>query len=203
MSAPSGELRAFLAAWARNPVTMGAIAPSSRGLAELLASVVPTTGTPVVVELGSGTGAITNAIERRLPAGSTHVAVDANPAMVAYLRERCPGVDAVVGDAADLGALLEQRSITTVDAVVSGLPWALFTPTAQGNVLREIAGALGPDGVFATFAYSVARPLPTARRFRKRLQANFGEVVRTKTVWRNLPPAFGYLCRQPLQVSDR
>ena len=203
MTAPSGELRAFLAAWVRNPVSMGAIAPSSRGLAELLASVVPSAGAPMVVELGSGTGAITNAIERRLPAGATHIAVDANPAMVAYLRQRCPGVDAVVGDAAELGAVLEQRSITGVDAVVSGLPWALFTPTAQGNVLREIANALGPVGVFATFAYSVARPLPSAQRFRRRLQSNFNEVVRTKTVWANLPPAFGYLCRQPLQVSDR
>ncbi len=196
----SGEVRAFLSAWVRHPVRMGAVAPSSRGLAELLASVVPATGAPVVVELGPGTGAITDAIERRLPAGAAHLAVDANPAMVAYLRRRCPGVDAVVGDAAELGVLLEQRCMDGVDAVVSGLPWALFTPTAQGNVLSQIADALRPDGVFATFAYSVALPLPAAQRFRRRLQSNFDDVVRTKTVWRNLPPAFGYVCRRPLRM---
>ena len=44
--------RAFLAAFLRRPGTMGAVVPSSTRLSAVLASIVPTAGTPVVVELG-------------------------------------------------------------------------------------------------------------------------------------------------------
>ncbi|MCW2632547.1 MAG: SAM-dependent methyltransferase [Pseudonocardia sp.] len=197
MTAPSGELRAFLSAWVRSPATIGAVAPSSRRLAEQLASLVPDRGRPVVVELGSGTGAITNAIEQRLPAGASHVAIDANPAMVSYLHRRCPGVQALVGDARQLGVLLAEHSIRGADAVISGLPWALFTPTTQHAVLSQVASVLRPGGVFATFAYLPVMLLPTAQQFRRRLHDCFHDVTTTPTVWGNVPPAFCYVCRRP------
>ena len=62
-----GARRAFLAAALRNPGQFGAVAPSSPSLAGVIASVVPTAGAPVVVELGPGTGAVTTAIDARLP----------------------------------------------------------------------------------------------------------------------------------------
>jgi len=43
--------RAFLAAFLRRPGTMGAVVPSSTRLSAVLASIVPTAGAPVVVEL--------------------------------------------------------------------------------------------------------------------------------------------------------
>lgn len=196
MTAASGERRAFLSAWVRNPVSMGAVAPSSRRLAEQLASLVPSRGAPVVVELGSGTGAISNAIERRLPPAATHLAIDANPAMVAYLRQRCPGVQALVGDARELDRLLAEHSVGGLDAVISGLPWALFPRSAQEAVLSQVVGALRPGGVFATFAY-LPMPMPTAVQFRKRLRHCFQDVTTTRIVWRNVPPAYCYVCRQP------
>jgi phosphatidylethanolamine/phosphatidyl-N-methylethanolamine N-methyltransferase len=51
--------------------------------------------------------------------------------------------------------------------------------------------------VFATFAYRHGMALAAARRFRRTLHATFGEVVLTPTVWRNMPPAFVYVCRRP------
>ena len=54
MTASTDFLRAFL----RNPATTGAIAPSSERLARVLASVVHVSGSPTVVELGPGTGAV-------------------------------------------------------------------------------------------------------------------------------------------------
>ncbi len=197
MTVASGELRAFLSVWVRHPVTVGAVAPSSRRLAEELASLVPDRGVPVVVELGSGTGAISDAIERRLPAGASHLAIDANPAMVAYLRQRCPGVHAMVGDARELERLLAERSIDGVDAVISGLPWALFPPSAQQAVLAQVAAVLRPGGVFATFAYLPMLAMPSAQRFRRQLHDVFADVTTTRTVWGNVPPAFCYVCRRP------
>jgi phosphatidylethanolamine/phosphatidyl-N-methylethanolamine N-methyltransferase len=43
--------------------------------------------------------------------------------------------------------------------------------------------------------------LAAARRFRASLRATFDEVMISATVWRNLPPAFVYVCRRPLATG--
>lgn len=196
---PSGRTarRTFLRAALRSPAAVGAVAPSSAGLAELLASIVPRDGAPVVVELGPGTGAISAAIDRRLPPAGRHLAVELDPDMVAYLRRTRPALEVVPGDARELGALLAARDVTHVDAVISGLPWALFDTATQTAILAEVTRLIGPHGAFTTFAYLHGMPLHTARRFRRMLAATFDEMLISRTVWRNLPPAFGYICRRP------
>lgn len=189
--------RAFLAAALRRPATMGAIAPSSPRLGAVLASVVPRTGEPVVVELGPGTGAVSAVISERLPEGARHLAVELDPAMVEFLRRTHPGLDVVQGNAADLAKLLAERGIGRVDAVICGLPWALFDDATQTELLGEISRVIGDHGAFTTFAYLHGMTLGAARRFRRRLRATFDEVLVSATVWRNLPPAFVYVCRRP------
>jgi phosphatidylethanolamine/phosphatidyl-N-methylethanolamine N-methyltransferase len=191
--------RAFLAAALRRPATMGAIAPSSPRLGAVLASVVPRAGKPVVVELGPGTGAVSAVIAEKLPAGARHLAVELDPDMVGFLRRTHPGLEVIQGNAADLGALLAERGITKVDAVICGLPWALFDDTTQTALLGEISRVIGDRGAFTTFAYLHGMTLGAARRFRRRLRDTFDEVLVSATVWRNLPPAFVYVCRRPRQ----
>lgn len=189
--------RAFLAAALRRPATMGAVTPSSPRLAQVLASVVPGRGSPVVVELGPGTGAVSAVIAERLPPGGRHLAVELDPAMVAYLRRTRPDLEVVPGDAAQLASLLADRGITAVDAVICGLPWALFDDATQTEILDGISRVIGTTGAFTTFAYLHGMTLGAARRFRQTLRGTFEEVVVSATVWRNVPPAFVYLCRRP------
>jgi phospholipid N-methyltransferase len=163
----------------------------------VLASVVPRTGAPVVVELGPGTGAVSAVIAERLPVGARHLAVELDPDMVAYLRRTRPDLDVVPGNAAQLGTLLADRGISAVDAIICGLPWALFDDDTQTRLLGEISGAIGDTGAFTTFAYLHGMTLTAARRFRRTLRSTFDEVLVTATVWRNLPPAFVYVCRRP------
>jgi len=192
--------RAFLAAALRRPATMGAVAPSSERLGAVLAAIVPTTGQPVVVELGPGTGAVSAVITRRMPPGGRHLAVELDPSMVAFLRDTRPGLEVIEGNAADLGGLLAERGIEHVDAIICGLPWALFDDPTQTRLLAAISAAVGPTGAFTTFAYLHGMTLSAARRFRAALRATFEEVVITATVWRNLPPAFVYVCRRPREA---
>jgi phosphatidylethanolamine/phosphatidyl-N-methylethanolamine N-methyltransferase len=194
---PADAWRAFLAAFVRRPGTMGAVAPSSARLSAVLTSIVPTAGSPVVVELGPGTGAVSAAIDQRLPAGSRHLAVELDATMVEYLGRTRPGMEVVYGDARNLGKLLAERDVTHVDAVVCGLPWALFDEPTQHAVLSEVGEAIGPTGAFSTFAYVSGMALPAARRFRRTLRSRFEEVIVSATVWRNVPPAFVYVCRRP------
>lgn len=177
---------------------MGAVAPSSARLAAVLSSVVPRAGAPVVVELGPGTGAVSAVIAQRLPAGGRHLAVELDPDMVAYLRRTRPGLEVVPGDARELGKLLAEHGVDHVDAIICGLPWALFDDTVQSEVLAEIGRAIGDTGAFTTFAYVQGMALPAAHRFRAKLRGAFEEVLVSSTVWRNVPPAFVYVCRRPL-----
>lgn len=194
---PAAARRTFLRAFLRRPLTMGAVTPSSERLGAVLASVVPVSGTPTVVELGPGTGAVSAVIARRLPPGSRHLAVELDPAMVAHLRRAHPDLEVVPGDVRRLGALLAERGVTRADAVVCGLPWALFDDATQTELLAEISAAIGDGGAFTTFAYLHGMALPAAQRFRATLRAAFDEVQVTATVWRNVPPAFVYVCRRP------
>ncbi|MBB2915457.1 phospholipid N-methyltransferase [Streptosporangium becharense] len=187
----------FLRQWIRSPGTVGAVAPSSRRLAEEVASPIPHRGDPVIVELGPGTGAFTAEIQRRLGGRGHHMAVEINPELAGFLAARNPGVDVVVGDAAKLPELLRERGLERADAVVSGLPWAAFSDETQTRLLDAVTAIMGPHTAFTTFAYSFAKRLPPARRFRSRLLSTFEEVVVGRTVWGNLPPAFVYHARRP------
>jgi phospholipid N-methyltransferase len=80
--------------------------------------------------------------------------------------------------------------------IVSGLPWAAFGQELQDELLDAVTDTLAPDGAFTTFAYTLARWAPPARRLRRSLGAEFDEVVTGRTVWANVPPAFVYFCRR-------
>jgi phospholipid N-methyltransferase len=187
----------FVAACVREPARMGTFVPTSAASAEQLAQVIPSTGEPVVVELGAGTGAISEVIAKRLGGRGRHLAVEIDGELVRHLRATKPELEVIEGDASDLRKLLAEAGVGEVDAVVSALPWTLFPPALQDRILQEIAGALAPNGAFSTIAYLTGVPVPRGRRFRQRLDSTFDEVVVTNTVWRNVPPALSYLCRRP------
>lgn len=197
---PVRGLSVFVAAALRNPGLVGAVAPSSYGLGRVLATVVPTRGNPTVVELGPGTGTVSSAIERRMAPGGRHYAVEIDPSMADHLERAHPSMTVLRGDARELQVILEGNDVPQADAVVSGLPWSLFTEDRQSELLGQVHGVLAPGAAFSTFAYRHTTTLPGAQRFREMLHSHFDEVVESRTVWRNLPPAYAYICHQPLVV---
>lgn len=191
------SLPVFLATAVRRPDVVGAAWPSSQNLAGVLAEVVPCRGRPIVLELGAGTGAVSSAISRRLPAGGRHIAIEIDPRLADHLERAYPHITVRRGDAAQLERLLSGAAVDRADAVVSGLPWSLFDEDRQRRILTQVCRALTPGAGFSTFAYLHALPLAGARRFRRLLHAYFDEVVITRTVWGNLPPALAYVCWHP------
>ncbi|GAA2879326.1 methyltransferase domain-containing protein [Streptosporangium fragile] len=190
--AATGDTRTFLSAIVRHPHQLGAIAPSSKAVARLAASVVPDTPGAVVVELGAGGGVISDAIRDRLPPGGRQIAVELNDDMVRHLRRSRPWLEVVPGDAGDLGDLLTRAGVTRADAVVSSLPWTLFDDPQQEHVLGEIAASLVPGGRFSTVTTLAVMPIPRFRRFRTLLDRTFATVGTLGPVWHNIPPALVY-----------
>src|SRR3954454_2745885 len=118
----STDHRTFLRRALRRPALIAAPAPTGATLAAEIARVLPGTGTPTVVELGAGTGALSPAIRGRLSPGSRYIAVEVDGELVAHLRRRMPWLEVLHGDAADLATLLGGAGVGPVDVVVSSLP---------------------------------------------------------------------------------
>src|SRR6266513_5468153 len=80
----------FLRSWIEKPLHMGAVMPSSRVLARTMAQYVDVESKGPVVELGPGTGAITNALIEHGVDQKRLVLVEYNSGFYTLLRERYP-----------------------------------------------------------------------------------------------------------------
>jgi len=171
----------FFRLWLKDPFRIGAIAPSSRDLARAMASLVPDSQHYPIVELGGGTGVITQALlDRGIPAQKL-IVVERDPTLHDLLQKRFPAVNVVQGDAAHLGALLHPHGISKVSTVVSGLPLLVFRKSVQQEIIAAAFAVLERGAPFIQFTYGPFSPLP-----RKEL----GLVGRVrKRVLNNLPPA--------------
>ncbi|MBE4737801.1 MULTISPECIES: class I SAM-dependent methyltransferase [Streptomyces] len=188
-------MREFL----RSPRLTGAVAPSSPTLAKVMTAGLDLHRADVVVELGSGTGAITGTILRQLAPGARLITVELNPAFARRLTDRYADdspVEVVQGSAEDLATLVPRP----VDVIVSGLPWTVMPHGRQRRILDAVAGVLRTDGRFSTFAYCHAAWTLPARRFAAELTARFSTVERSPVIWPNLPPAFVHRALTPTQT---
>jgi phospholipid N-methyltransferase len=165
-----------------------------------MVTALPAQGDPVVVELGPGTGAFTGLIRERLAGRGRQLAVELNPRMADRLRRRFPGVEVVTAGADDLPALLAERGLPAADLLVSGLPWTVYFG-GERPLVKTLASALTPTGTLAQFSYAWTAWTPPARRQRAQLRAAFEEVLLSRTVWRNAPPAFVCLARRPWRAA--
>ena len=84
---------------------------------------------------------------------------------------------------------------------MSSLPWAGWPAYLQANCFDAIVDVLKPDGRMVTFAYVHSQVLPPAKVFRRRLLRRFDSVKKTPITWKNLPPAFVFVCDGPKQEA--
>jgi phosphatidylethanolamine/phosphatidyl-N-methylethanolamine N-methyltransferase len=192
----------FLREFVRDPVQLGAVAPSGGALARRMVEAAALAPGQVVVELGAGTGPMTQEILRVRPAGP-FVALEPNAALAAVLRARFPTVRVEERKAQDLPTVLAQLGWGRAERVVSSLPFAIWPESLQREVFDGILAAMAPGSRFVTFGYAHARPLPAARRLWATLNDRFEEVATTRIVWRNLPPALVYCCAGPKIPVER
>lgn len=186
----------FLSQFFKEPGAVGAVAPSSPDLAEKMVQWIDWPSVRTVIEYGPGTGAFTWRIRQCLPPGCRFLAIELNPQFAALLKQRYPDVRVYRDSVANVEAICRGEGIAQVDAIVSGLPWAVFGQRQQAEILGGMMAVLKQGGQFVTFAYLQGLLLPAAWRFRANLMRHFSEVQRSPTAWMNLPPALVYRCRK-------
>jgi len=178
----------FLRSWIERPLSIGAVTPSSKVLARTMARYVDPDSDGPVVELGPGTGPVTEALVKAGVAPSRLVLVEFNPAFCRILRARYPDATLVQGDAYSLRRLLETLLLQPAAAVVSGLPLVTKPIKMRLRLLRDAFDLMLPGAPFVQFTYSVASPLP-------RRLAGFS-VEASERIWLNLPPARVWVYRK-------
>lgn len=187
--------RAFIGAMLRDPVAVGAIWPSGPALARAMVRASDPDPAHVVVELGAGTGPITQAILARH--AGPFLALEPDAKLAARCRRRCPQAEVVEAFAADLPALLAERGHLVAHRILSGLPFAIWPADRQDEALDAVCAALDPHGSFVTFTYAHSPWLPAGRRLRATLERRFQAVHVAPIVWANLPPATFYCAERP------
>jgi phosphatidylethanolamine/phosphatidyl-N-methylethanolamine N-methyltransferase len=186
----------FLTQFLSKPTTIGAVAPSSAGLAKEMVRGLDLENARAVLEYGPGTGVFTEHILKGIGPQTKFVAIEINPHFAKLVRARYANLALVQDSVANVRAICDKAEIDSVDYIVSGLPWASFNNGMQAEFLDEMMRVLKPGGMFVTFAYVHGARLPPGKRFARLLPKYFESVSKSRVVWANLPPAFVYRCKR-------
>jgi phosphatidylethanolamine/phosphatidyl-N-methylethanolamine N-methyltransferase len=178
----------FIRSWIERPLSIGAVTPSGKPLARTMARYVDPASNGPVVELGPGTGPVTEALVQAGVSPSRLVLVEFNPSFCRILRSRYPDATLVQGDAYSMRRLLETLLLQPAAAVVSGLPLVTKPITERLRLIRDAFDLMVPGAPFVQFTYSVAAPLP------KRI-GGFS-VEASERIWMNIPPARVWVYRK-------
>ncbi len=181
----------FLRSWFERPLVTGAVTPSGKMLARTMASYVDPRVSGPVVEIGPGTGPVTEALIRRGVDEARLILIEFNPGFCELLRTRFPQATVVCGDAYDIRKTIGSILETPAAATVSSLP--LFTkPMEQRlDLLQAAHDMMHPNAPFIQFTYAVVPPIPA------KCVAGTYRASRSNKVWLNLPPARVWVYRRP------
>jgi phosphatidylethanolamine/phosphatidyl-N-methylethanolamine N-methyltransferase len=184
------DFRIFVSELFKNPRSIGAVSPSSPALARTMArhvaAVVQHLGdpSPLIIELGPGTGAITAAVLRAGIDPDRLYLIERSAELAARLHLRFPGVCTVNADAAHLKGMLAKDGLGQAGMIISSLPLTIFSARARFALLKQSFAALGPGGVFLQYTYGWSCPVSGRHLDRLGLCAQ-----KVDHVWRNVPPA--------------
>jgi phosphatidylethanolamine/phosphatidyl-N-methylethanolamine N-methyltransferase len=178
----------FFRSWMERPLSMGAVTPSGKALARTMAAYVDPSIPGPIIELGPGTGPVTEALVAQGIDPARLVLVEFDPTFCRLLQLRYPTATVVQGDAYSLRRLLNQLLREPAAAVVSGLP--LFTKplTTRLRLLYEAFSLMMPGAPFVQFTYAALSPIPKAL---DRVHSEASE-----RIWANIPPARVWVYRK-------
>ena len=173
----------FLREWIANPQRTGAVAPSSPQLGAAMARWLPRNPESFVLELGPGTGAVTDALLKYGLREDRLVAIEKNPNLARLLHKRFRAAQIITGDAWDLDQLLRDcaQPIESVGAVISSLPLLNFPKEQADALAQKIRSVLEPRGRWVQYSYQIGKN-------RSRGGDDF-RLIASKIVWFNIPPA--------------
>lgn len=187
----------FLSKFLKHGTAIASPAPSSRKLSLATVANIDWAHTNVVLELGAGTGPITQVIVEKARPDCRILAIERDPDFVKRLQVRfadVKNVEVIEGDVCNLPAILAERGLTHVDAVVSGLPIPSFPKELQNALFSNVAQVLKPGGPFSQITEMPWVYIKLYRRYFNQVKFRFEP--------RNFPPGGAYHCCGPKSAAS-
>jgi phospholipid N-methyltransferase len=179
----------FLKKFLQKGRTISSAVPSSRVLVESMLRHIDFSRPGTIVELGAGTGPVTELVLERLRPHHRFFAVENDPDFCEILRRRFPEVSLLQMDATRLAEPFARMGVERVDYVLSGLPAPNLPARGTVRLWKWLRHVLPPEGVFIQMTVA---PL-VYRAFYDRLF----DRVNYRMVWWNVPPGGVYCCSRP------
>ncbi len=171
----------FLKQLLKNPKALGAIAPSSKALTEMIAHHVKVDDNSYVVEVGAGTGRFTRGLLKAGIDPTRLIVVELDVELCAYLKHHFPEIKIIQGDATLLHNLLPPAVVKNVHTIISGIPLINLNKNEQSALVSAFKNTLSPLGQILQFTYGPISPLSS-----KKLGLT---ATRLGHVFFNVPPA--------------
>jgi phosphatidylethanolamine/phosphatidyl-N-methylethanolamine N-methyltransferase len=178
----------FIRSWMEKPLSIGAVTPSGKILARTMAQYIEPDLAGPVIELGPGTGPVTEALVQQGVHPSRLVLVEFNPNFCQLLRKRFPEATVVRADAYRLRGAVTALVRQPAAAIVSGLPLVTKPMRTRLRLLSEAFALMQPGAPFIQFTYAVLAPFPKA------LIGVSAEA--SERIWMNVPPARVWVYRK-------
>jgi phosphatidylethanolamine/phosphatidyl-N-methylethanolamine N-methyltransferase len=178
----------FIRSWMEKPLAIGAVTPSGRALARTMAAYIDPARPGPIIELGPGTGPVTEALIAQGVDSSRLVLVEFDPTFCRLLRARYPEATVVQGDAYSLRRLLAGLLQQPAAGVISGLPLFTKPMRMRMRLLFEAFSLMSAGAPFVQFTYNAVPPIP------KRLDRVSAEA--SERIWLNIPPARVWVYRR-------
>ncbi|MCB1023598.1 MAG: hypothetical protein KDB79_04355 [Acidobacteria bacterium] len=180
----------FLQAFLKNPLKVGAIAPSSLELSRKMLDGISPNADSIVLELGPGTGSFTKLINDMAPDKGSYLGVELDRNLVKCLRLKFPDMRIIRGNACKAFAIHERSKFGKVDYIISGLPFVSMPAAVSSKIYDEIDKFMENGCLFRTFQYAHGYYLPAAIRLREFMRSRYGAAEKSPLVMKNVPPAF-------------
>jgi phospholipid N-methyltransferase len=183
------EKRSFIKQFWKEKKMVGAMAPSSRFLAQKMLQHIDFESARVVIELGPGTGVFTDRILEKMHPDAKLLVFELNDNFCNSLKKRITDPRAVIihDSAEKIEEYLNAEGLDKADVVISSLPLANFPSALRQSILEASKRSLNASGKYIQFQYSL--------QSKKHIKKTFGNVDIDFTPF-NFPPAFVYTCHQ-------
>ncbi len=168
--------------------TSGTLIPSSRFLAEKMLKHIDFEKAKLIVELGSGNGAITKRILSKMNPRTKLICFEINDTFYEeLLKINNSQVTILKASAEDIIEEINKLNYKEADYIVSGLPLSILPKKLSESILIESHKVLKKEGRFVQFQYSLDYYKKLKKIFNKKnVSLNFEPI--------NFPPAFIYSC---------
>ncbi|NNF00152.1 MAG: hypothetical protein HKN25_14125 [Pyrinomonadaceae bacterium] len=179
----------FFQAFLKNPLKVGAIAPSSSDLARKMLEGVEPNENSVLLELGVGTGAFTKFISEVVHDEKSYLGIELDQHLVKNLRAKFPGLRFMRGNACKTFALHKRSKFGKVDYILSGLPFVSMPNEVNARIFSQIEMFMDLGCTFRTFQYAHGYYMPSAIKLREFMRNRYGVSQKSPLVVKNVPPA--------------